>query len=72
MEIWCLNAHLTVPCGGGGSDDIVYKVKVTLERQEKLTTGITDLSSCDSNDSTGVPTISPAAGEHNMTNGELE
>lgn len=55
--------------------DIVYKVKVTLESAagevHDWYNGPVRLAIADTDD-TGVATISPAAGEHNMTNGELE
>ena len=56
-------------------DDIVYKVKVTLESAAGEVHDWYNgpvLLAIATNDSTGVATISPAAGEHNMTNGELE
>lgn len=58
-----------------GAGDVVYKIGVRLETAAgelhdwyngKVLLAIAD------NDSTGVATISPAAGEHPMTNGELE
>jgi len=56
-------------------DDIVYKVKVTLESAAGEVHDWYNgpvLLAIATTDSTGVPTISPAAGERNMTNGELE
>ena len=55
--------------------DIVYTVTVTLESAagevHSWYNGPVLLAIAD-NDDTGVATISPAAGERNMTNGELE
>jgi hypothetical protein len=75
MVFKCTPATAAPSAAAAALDDIVYKVKVTLENAagevHDWYNGPVLLAISD-DDSTGVATISPAAGEHNMTNGELE
>ena len=75
MVFKCTPATAAPSAAAAALDDIVYKVKVTLENAagevHDWYNGPVLLAISD-NDSTGVATISPAAGERNMTNGELE
>lgn len=75
MVFKCTPATAAPSAAAAALNDIVYKVKVTLENAagevHDWYNGPVLLAISD-NDSTGNATISPAAGEHNMTNGELE
>lgn len=75
MVFKCTPATAAPSAAAAALGDIVYKVKVTLESAagevHDWYNGPVLLAISD-NDSTGNATISPAAGEHNMTNGELE
>ena len=75
MVFKCTPATAAPSAAAAALGDIVYKVKVTLENAAGEVHDWYNgpvLLAIATNDSTGVPTISPAAGEHNMTNGELE
>lgn len=75
MVFKCTPATAAPSAAAAAAADIVYKVKVTLEnaagKVHDWYNGPVLLAIAD-NDSTGNATISPAAGERNMTNGELE
>lgn len=75
MVFKCTPATAAPSAAAAAAGDIVYKVKVTLENAagevHDWYNGPVLLAISD-DDSTGVATISPAAGERNMTNGELE
>lgn len=75
MVFKCTPATAAPSAAAAAQDDIVYKVKVTLENAagevHDWYNGPVLLAISD-DDSTGNATISPAAGERNMTNGELE
>ena len=75
MVFKCTPATAAPSAAAAAQADIVYKVKVTLENAagevHSWYNGPVLLAIADTDD-TGVATISPAAGEHNMTNGELE
>ena len=75
MAFKCTPATAAPSAAAAALNDIVYKVKVTLENAKgevhSWYNGPVLLAIAD-DDSTGAATISPAAGEHNMTNGELE
>lgn len=75
MVFKCTPATAAPSAAAAAQDDIVYKVKVTLENAagevHDWYNGPVLLAISD-DDSTGNATISPDAGEHNMTNGELE
>lgn len=75
MVFKCTPATAAPSAAAAAQAAIVYKVKVTLESAagevHDWYNGPVRLAIA-STDSTGVATISPAAGERNMTNGELE
>ena len=75
MAFKCTPATAAPSAAAAALADIVYKVKVTLENAagevHDWYNGPVLLAISD-DDSTGAATISPAAGERNMTNGELE
>ena len=75
MVFKCTPATAAPSAAAAALNDIVYKVKVTLENAKgevhSWYNGPVLLAIAD-DDSTGAATISPAAGERNMTNGELE
>lgn len=75
MVFKCTPATAAPSAAAAAQAAIVYKVKVTLESAagevHDWYNGPVRLAIA-TTDSTGVPTISPAAGERNMTNGELE
>lgn len=75
MVFKCTPATAAPSAAAAAQADIVYKVKVTLENAagevHDWYNGPVLLAISD-DDNTGNATISPAAGEHNMTNGELE
>ena len=75
MVFKCTPATAAPSAAAAAQADIVYKVKVTLESAagevHSWYNGPVLLAIADTDD-TGVATISPAAGERNMTNGELE
>ena len=75
MVFKCTPATAAPSAAAAAAGDIVYKVKVTLEnaagKVHDWYNGPVLLAISD-DDSTGNATISPAAGERNMTNGELE
>ncbi len=75
MVFKCTPATAAPSAAAAAQDDIVYKVVVTLENAagevHDWYNGPVLLAISD-DDGTGNATISPAAGERNMTNGELE
>ena len=75
MVFKCTPATAAPSAAAAAQADIVYKVKVTLENAAGEVHNWYNgpvLLAIAGTDATGVATISPAAGEHNMTNGELE
>jgi len=75
MVFKCTPPTAAPSAAAAAQDDIVYKVKVTLESAAGEVHDWYNgpvLLAIATTDSTGAPTISPAAGERNMTNGELE
>lgn len=75
MVFKCTPATAAPSAAAAALDDVAYTVTVTLETAEgevhSWYNGPVLLAIAD-NDDIGAATISPAAGERNMTNGELE
>ena len=75
MAFKCTPATAAPSAAAAAQAAIVYKVKVTLENAAGKVHNWYNgpvLLAIEDTDNTGNATISPAAGEHNMTNGELE
>ena len=75
MVFKCTPATAAPSAAAAALADVKYTVTVTLESTaEEVHSWYNGpvLLAIATNDSTGVPAIDPAAGEHNMTNGVLE
>lgn len=75
MVFKCTPATAAPSAAAVAQNAIVYKVKVTLETAKKEVHSWYNgpvLLAITTTDANGVATIDPAAGERNMTNGELE